>query len=98
MTTLPEWLGWVVGGGAGVIAFGVLALVEKYVDGWSKIPSEFRRYISFALAAALGAAGFWGQVQLGYKAAPETATAWIEALFSVIVSQVIHARLRLSRR
>jgi hypothetical protein len=102
MQTLPEWLTWwVVGGGAGVVAFALIALLEKWSAfklAWDKLPSEIKRYASFALSALLGLGGFGAQVRLGYAAAPGDLTAWAEVLFSIVVAQVVYAGIKLARK
>jgi len=102
MQTLPEWLQWLVfGGGAGVIAFGLIELLqqwEQFKAVWDKIPPEVNRYISFAIAALLGGFGFWLQVRLGYESGPGDLTVWLERLFSIVVSQVVYSGFKLAQR
>ena len=102
MQTLPEWLVWLVfNGGAGVVAYGSIALLEKwpaFEQAWSKVSGEVRRYISFGVAGALGVLAFWAQVSLGYVEPPGALREWLEAAFPIIVSQIIHARIALSRK
>lgn len=98
MQTLPEWLGWVMAAGAGVIAFAIIEALQQwkaFAAWWEKVPSQFKRYISFVLAAALALGAFGIQVGLGYKETPSTVQAWAETLFAIIVSQVVHAAVRL---
>lgn len=102
MQTLPEWLVWVIwNGGAGIVAFGALTLLEQWAafkNAWDKLSSEVKRYASFVLAGALGAFAFWIQVRLGYAEMPTNITGWSEVLFSVVFAQVLHARVFLSKR
>jgi len=103
MQTLPEWLVWLIwNGGAGTVAFGIIALLEKWPafqeKVWGHLSSEIKRYISFALAGGMGALAYWAQVRFGYVAVPTDATGWAEVLFSVAFSQVLHARVFLSKK
>ncbi len=102
MQTLPEWLMWLVwNGGAGAVSFGAIALLEQwdqFKEAWDRIPSEFKRYISFVFSALLGGLALWAQVALGYRDAPVSLTEWAEVLFSVVAAQVLHARVFLSKR
>jgi len=41
------------------------------------------------------APGFWVQVQIGYIPRPEDPAAWLEALFAVVVSQVVYTGVKL---
>jgi hypothetical protein len=102
MQTLPEWLVWLVfNGGAGVVAYGAIALLEKwpaFAKVWGQVSGEMRRYISFAVSGGLGVLAFWAQVELGYVEAPGALREWLEAAFPIVVSQIIHARIALSKR
>ena len=94
---LSEFLLWLVsGGGAGIVAYW---LMERL--GNLELSSEFKRYLSLALAAGLAMLAYYGQTLLGYVGTPETAQAWLEALFSVAavaigLSQVVHGRVKLA--
>ena len=102
MQTLPEWLQQLVfGGGAGVIAFGLIELLQQWPQFkavWDKIPPEINRYISFIIAGLLGGLGFWIQVKLGYEPVPGDLTAWAERLFSIVVSQIVYSGFKLVRK
>jgi len=90
-----------VGGGAGAITWGAVALLEKwdrFNAVWNKASSEVKRYIVFAVASLLGWGGFWVQVQIGYIPRPEDPAAWLEALFAVVVSQVVYTGVKLLSR
>ena len=97
---IQELLAWLVsGGGAGIIAYwriGVIPALEGLV-------SEAKRYVAFALTAALAVGAWYVTIVLQYTPQPETTKAWIEAVFSVIavalgINQIIHARRVLSKR
>ena len=81
-----------------MIAFGIIELLQQiagFKAWWDKLPSQFKRYASFALAGAVGLLFFGAQVWLGYKVAPDTLQAWAEALFAIVAGQVVHAIVRL---
>jgi hypothetical protein len=96
-TLLAQVLTWLFSGpGAGVITF---YLMEK-IPELAKLSSEAKRYVSLAMASVLAMGAFAGAVGLGYEAAPQSAQAWIEALFAVAfvstgLSQVLHGRSKL---
>lgn len=101
MQTLPEWLAWAVGGGAGVITWALVELLKKwtsFASVWNRQTREVKRIAVFIVAAVLGSAGFWAQVQLGYVPSPGDPTRWLEALFAIVVSQVVHAGIKATRR
>ncbi len=94
---LSEFLLWLVsGGGAGIVAYWLMERIGKNIAS-----SEIKRYLSLALAAGLAMLAYYGQTFLGYVATPETAQAWLEALFSVAavaigLSQAVHGRIKLA--
>ena len=96
--TLQEALQWIVGAGAGIIAYAAMGL--SFLDN---LKPDIKRYVSLALAAAIASGAFYLQVALNYQSEPETTQAWIEALFSVVavaigLSQVIHGARVLARK
>ena len=101
MITLPEWIAWAIGGGAGVIVWAAVNLLEKrpkFAAAWDRLQPEWKRLIVFASASALGWLLFWGQVRLGYSPEPGSTAGWLEALFAIVVSQVVHAGVKLFKR
>jgi len=100
-TTLPEWLRWLVGGGAGVITSGLVALLakwDKFAVLWDRLSAEVKRYAVFVVASLLGWLGFYIQVSIGYIPRPEDPAAWLEALFSIVVSQVVYTGAKMFQR
>ena len=97
---LSELLAWLVsGGGAGVIAYWLLGVIPAFEE----LAAEAKRYVAFALTAALAVGAWYVTILLQCTPQPETAKAWIEAVFSVIavalgVNQIIHAKRVLSKR
>jgi len=94
---LQEFLVWVFGGGGSIAA---AYLLVKYISFLDNLASEPKRYASLAIASVLGGAAFYLSTVLGYVDTPESAKAWIEALFAiawVVVtgSQAVHGRLDL---
>ena len=86
----------VEGGGAGVLTY---FLMEK-ARFLAALTAEGKRYASIAIAAILAMAFFVFAVGLQYHPRPETAQAWLEALFAVAfmatgLSQILHGRLKL---
>jgi len=99
--TLPEWLRWLVAGGAGTVAFGLIELLQKwpsFAKTWSNIPQEVNRIIAFAIAGLLGGLAFWAQVQLGYEAPPGELAIWFERLFAIVMSQIVYSGYELARK
>lgn len=98
---LSEFLLWLVtGGGAGVVGYYLMDQVVKYFPNLS---SELKRYLSLAIAAGLAMLAYYVQTVLAYVPSPETAQAWIEALFSVAavaigLSQAVHGRVKLAQK
>ena len=94
MQTLPDWMAWATGGGAGVIVWLVVALLEKrpgFAAWWNGLQPEVKRIGVFAVASALGGLLFWGQTALGYVPPPGNLAGWFEAVFAIVVSQVVYA-------
>ena len=98
---LSEFLLWLVtGGGAGLFGYWLMDRVVKRFPGLS---SELKRYLSLVIAAGLAMLAYYVQTMLAYVPSPETAQAWIEALFSVAavaisLSQVVHGRVKLGSK
>lgn len=94
---LNEFLTWIIGGGgAGALAYWLMERVPALRD----LSSEWKRYISLALAGLLSAGAFAASVGLGYVANPGDWQGWIESIFAVVavgvgLSQIIHGRLKL---
>ena len=94
---LKELLRWVVsGGGAGVLAYYIIARVRWPAD----FPSETKRYITFAGAFLLADLCWLAMVFSGYDVLPVNALGWVEQLFlvgttSIGLSQIIHGAVDL---
>jgi hypothetical protein len=95
---LADFLTWLIGGGgAAVLAFWLMEHLP--LEG---LASEYRRYLSLAIAALVACAAFGISVALGYAETPVGWQAWLEALFAIIAvaiggSQAIHGRRVLAR-
>ena len=92
--TLQEALSWLISGpGAGVLSYWIMDKAPFLKE----LLSEYKRYCSLAIAAAIGMAAFALSVTLQYTPMPADPKAWVEALFAVgflaaITSQVTHGR------
>lgn len=98
--TLAAMLLWLYsGGGASTLTY---YLMERW--NWlATLQPELKRYASWILTCLFVAIGFCVAVWFGYEATPETGQHWAEVLVpmmavAIIAGQVIHARLRLSRK
>lgn len=97
--TLAQILLWLYSlGGASPATFWLMEKV-KVLGG---LPPESKRYVSWVINAVLVTAGFAVAIAFGYELRPETWQAWVErlvpmVLVSIMGSQAIHARLKLSR-
>ena len=95
ITTLQAAVDWIIRIGAMVLAYRITEAI-KYPLG-----SEQRRYLSFAIGAALGLAAWGVGLEFGYIATPTGDWhAWVEAAAGVVLtivlgSQVVHARANL---
>ena len=92
-----EWL--IVGGGAGWLAYALIG----WIPGFEKLRDDLKRYVSFIITGILACIGFELEVIFNFRAKPESAQAWIEALFAIIavaitVSQTIHGARVLRRK
>ena len=109
--TLREGLLWLMGAGAGVLAFWALYRLETSVTprlAWLRqrfldLASEDKRYAAFALTALIAVCAYLLTLVMGYGTAPGPWREWVEELFSVIAaaivaSQVAHGRVALRRR
>lgn len=87
---LSDFLLWMVGPGAGVIAF---LLIEE-VPYLATLKPKIKYLAGLAVPGVLAALGYLGMVAMGYSTTPGDAKTWIEALFLVcsgpVVSQVAH--------
>lgn len=97
MITLADFLKWVLAGGAGAVAYFLMERVPVLM----RLEAEWKRYAALAISAGLACLGFLASVAMGYELQPVDVQAWIESLFAVVavavgLSQIIHARLRLS--
>jgi len=96
-TTLRDALTWLLsGGGAAVAAYWLM----ENVGYLSNLHSNYKRYVSLALAAGLASAAFAVMVGLGYQDAPVGWQGWLETLFTfafvaVTGSQWLHGARQL---
>jgi len=96
--TLALFLAWVVGGtGAGVVAYWLM----EQVPGLAGLGSELKRYVALGLASLLACGAYVASVGLAYAEGPVGWQGWLEALvgvawLAVVVSQSMHARLKVS--
>jgi len=98
-TLLYQALIWLSSAGAGAATF---FLMER-VPALARLKSEHKRYVSIALSGGIAMIAFAGAVGLGYEPTPQTAQAWVEALFAVAfvasgASQIIHGKAVLAKR
>lgn len=100
---LKDILTWLASsGGAGAVAYFVLAQLEKRYPDWSPT-SELKRYLAFAISGVLGACAFLAMVGLQYEPTPIGWQSWVEQIMSYIltaigVAQILHARLQLASK
>jgi hypothetical protein len=97
---LSGFLTWLIGGGGGTL---VAYWLMENVPALQNLASEYKRYLSLAIAGLVACAAFGVSVGLGYREAPAGWQGWLEALFAVIGlaiggSQAIHGRLNLKSR
>jgi hypothetical protein len=111
IVTLREGLLWLMGVGAGVLAFWVLERLETSVTPrlaglrrwFIELTAEDKRYAAFGLTAVIAVLAYLLTLLMGYGLAPGAWRAWVEELFSVVAaaivaSQVAHGRVELRRR
>ena len=92
-TELAEVLIWIVtGGGSGIAAYALWALLEKEIPDLGNIPARYERFICLGISVVIGVAGAMVQCAMGYKPWPVGAIPWIEYLFSVIALSVLAAQ------
>lgn len=109
--TLRDGLLWLMGPGAGVLAWWLLRRLEGSVSmaiwwlrGWFVgLGAEDRRLVAFALAAVLAWAGYGLTLVMLYGEPPATWRAWVEELFgiafaAITTSQVLHGAVELRAR
>ena len=95
-TLLQQFLFWVLGPGAGVVAWWLLGFVQRHnpeIDGLSK---EHKTYLAIIVSAALAIVTYLTVVALGYLPTPINDQMWVEGIFAVAgssfgLSQIIHA-------
>jgi quinol-cytochrome oxidoreductase complex cytochrome b subunit len=98
--TLQDFFIWIIsGGGAAILAYGLLELIAKRVV----LSPELKRYLSIVAAALFSAGAFGLSVLFGYEPQPATWQAWLEAIFFVIglaypVNQAMHGAMKLRKR
>jgi len=96
---LKELLTWVVsGGGAAIVAY---LLIEE-IPALAALNPEPKRYVAFALSAALAIGAWFAMAGMLYEPWPLTVYEWIEKLVFIgtsafALSQIIHAKAKLSK-
>ncbi len=97
--SLQDGLSWVLGGGAGVVAYYILAQLDVDWPWFHLLRSDYKRYLSFVLAgvfaSAVAAIALVGGMVMNYHA-PLAWREWAEVLFEVsfaaiVLSQTWHA-------
>ena len=92
--TLREGLLWLMGAGAGVVAFYVLDRLEhsvRHTPAWFLalrnwyilLGAEDRRWTAFGLTGLLAVLAYLLTLLMGYSAPPGPWRAWVEELFTV---------------
>ena len=93
--TLQEGLSWLLGGGAGVVAYYILAQLDADWPWFHTLRSDYKRYLSFVLtgvfASAIAAVAMLASIAMGY-AQPLAWRPWIEMLFPVVFSAIVLAQ------
>ena len=98
--SLGEALAWVLsGGGAGVIAYFAVGKIKAL----NELASDYKRYVSIALTAALALAAWGAGMGMQYLAVPADWRGWVEAAFStislaLITSQGLHGVIDLRQK
>ena len=112
--TLREGLLWLMGAGAGVLAFWVLERVEHSApDGpawflrlrtwYLSLGAEDKRWTAFAVTGLIAVVAWLLALAMGYSQTPGPWRAWVEEIFTVVASaivasQVAHGRIALRRK
>lgn len=100
--TLEAWTLWLVfGGGAGVITtlgLGLLKKGPKFLAWWDGLVTEVKSLLTYAAAAILGVLGFGLRILMQYQATPTGLPGWVEAVFAIVVSQVVYYGTKFIRR
>ena len=96
--TLEELLVLLIGGGGSGIAATFLLEQLKKLAGfgawWGKLAEETKTILAYTISSIIVAIAYGLQIVFGYALAPETTVGVIEALFAIIVSQIIYGRVR----
>jgi hypothetical protein len=107
--SLHEGLLWLMGAGAGVLAFYVLDRLEKQCR-WGRLAAwltflhaDDKRWLAFAVTGVIAVAAYLLALVMEFRLAPWGWREWANEVFSVvaaaiIASQVTHGRVVLSRR
>ncbi|RPJ36266.1 MAG: hypothetical protein EHM35_08385 [Planctomycetaceae bacterium] len=99
---LDDLLWYVVSGGAGVLAYAILAKLDKHgVQFWTRLDSEYRTYVAYALSGFLGILGYLVQVVMLIQPQPADWRGWVCALVAVAfmaagVSKITYAKAKKS--
>jgi hypothetical protein len=109
--TMREGLLWLMGAGAGILAFYLLDRLERSITprlwrvrAWILLLSpEDKRWLAFALTGLIAILAYLVTLVMAYGAPPGDWRAWVEELFAVvaaaiIASQVTHGRVALRRK
>jgi hypothetical protein len=111
--TFREGLLWLMGAGAGIVAFYLLDRLERsatFSQPWQRLRNWFallapedKRWVAFAVTGLLAIIAYLLTLLMAYNAPPGDWRAWVEELFAVvaaaiIASQVTHGRVALRRK
>jgi uncharacterized membrane protein len=107
---LHEALSWLMGAGAGIVAFAIIHFAERSQAGWMSAIRQWllelqpsnKRWLAFALSAAIAIGAYMIAMAMDYVPAPEAWRAWVEELFrvgalAIIVATGMHGGIDLNR-
>lgn len=97
--TLREGIMWLIGPGAGVLAFFI-------IEHWAILASlapEIKRYVSWAITGGLAILAYCAGIGMLYFPMPADWRSWVETLFlvaasAIAVASVLHGRIVLSKK
>jgi len=95
-TLLQQFLFWLLGPGAGILAWGAMALAQKRSPKIDALSKEYKTYLAIVLSVAIACIAYYSVVSLGYLPTPTNGQMWFEGFFaaggeSFLLSQIIHA-------
>jgi len=107
--TLREGLLWLMGIGAGVLAFYAIDRLENQnkwpiIAAWlAMLRPDDKRGLAFVATAGIAVVAYLGTLLMLYEITPTSWRVWVEELFKVsaaaiVASQVVHGRVVLRRR